>query len=88
MGLNSYRSDKGDNGYLPGYERYFEPVREQAKYVLELGLFLGEPLKMQKVFFPMRRSMDWTLILKGTCLTENGFRWYRRSRPRYHIILM
>jgi len=33
-----YKTDKVDNGYIPYYEKYFEPLRDKKLNILEIGI--------------------------------------------------
>jgi hypothetical protein len=50
---NKYGTDKQSTwGYMPTYQRWLEPRRNETMVVLELGVYRGASLKMWRDFFP------------------------------------
>ena len=47
-----YGSDKFEHGFCPFYERFFGPVREEVKAVLEIGIADGASIRMWLDYFP------------------------------------
>jgi len=47
-----YKTRKVFHHYLPVYEKYFNPIREKVKKVLELGILDGASLRMWEEYFP------------------------------------
>lgn len=50
--LQSYPTDKYLNGYAEVYEELFEPIRDEVKELLEIGVFKGGSLQVWEEFFP------------------------------------
>jgi hypothetical protein len=50
---NLYGTDKAGNGYIPAYEQHFEPVRNEVRGLLELGVLNGASLQMWRDYFPL-----------------------------------
>jgi hypothetical protein len=50
--IEKYPTDKLAHGYIPIYQKYFEPIKYTTKKVLEIGLFNGNSQLMWKSFFP------------------------------------
>ena len=34
----SYNTDKNTHGYIPVYEKYFEPIKDKVKKIVEMGM--------------------------------------------------
>lgn len=47
-------TDKGPDGhnYLSSYEALFEPIRETAERLLEIGVWRGESIELWRAYFP------------------------------------
>ena len=45
-------TDKAGHGYMPHYERYFAPLKDEAFNLLEIGVHLGASLRMWRDYFP------------------------------------
>jgi hypothetical protein len=58
--------------YLDVYERYFAPVREQVKCVLELGILGGKSLKTWRDYFP--HAEVWGLDIDPAANLDYGER--------------
>jgi len=46
-----YKTDKAGHGFLDMYEKYFDDFRDDAKKILEIGIWEGASLKMWKDYF-------------------------------------
>ena len=53
--FKKYGSDKFDHGFAPFYERFFRPVREEVKSVLEIGVADGASIRAWLDYFPNAR---------------------------------
>ncbi|MBC7810817.1 MAG: class I SAM-dependent methyltransferase [Burkholderiales bacterium] len=67
-----YGTDKRYHGYIPHYERYFEPLRKRALNVLEIGVGGyedpyqgGESLRMWQEYFPC--AMIYGIDIENKC---------------------
>lgn len=49
---DKYGATKRMHGYMPVYERFLAPIREDAKTVLEIGVQSGASLRMWRDYFP------------------------------------
>ncbi|WP_119461877.1 class I SAM-dependent methyltransferase [Rhodospirillaceae bacterium SYSU D60014] len=47
-----YRPTKQGHNYLPIYDRYFSPIRQDVRKVLEIGVQSGKSLRMWRDYFP------------------------------------
>lgn len=50
-----YGTDKYEHGFLPFYEQFFEPVRDDVRRVLEIGIADGASIRMWLDYFPNAR---------------------------------
>ena len=53
----THKTDKcaPDHNYVELYEKFFSPVRNQAKRVLEIGVWRGDSLRLWEEYFPSAR---------------------------------
>jgi SAM-dependent methyltransferase len=53
----THKTDKcaSDHNYVELYEKFFSPVRNQAKRVLEIGVWRGDSLRLWEEYFPSAR---------------------------------
>ena len=53
----THKTDKcaSDHNYVELYEKFFSPVRTQAKRVLEIGVWRGDSLRLWEEYFPSAR---------------------------------
>jgi hypothetical protein len=49
---NAYGSDKVEHDYTMVYEEYLSPLKEQAKNIMEIGVWRGASIRMWRDFFP------------------------------------
>lgn len=47
-----YKPTKQGHNYLPIYDRYFAPIRQDVRKVLEIGVQSGNSLRMWRDYFP------------------------------------
>jgi predicted O-methyltransferase YrrM len=54
---DEYGTDKGTRGhhFASAYELYFQPIRHEARKVLEIGVLRGASLRMWREYFPNAR---------------------------------
>jgi hypothetical protein len=57
-----YGTDKANHGFIWVYAEHFEPVREEIKKVLEIGVYKGESLQMWRDYFPnLKVALGWDI---------------------------
>lgn len=67
---NLYHSDKGDlflhnNNYANWYDLYFSSIREQAKYICEIGVLNGGSTKALHDYFPQANIIGLDILDKS-----------------------
>ena len=78
--MAKYGSDKASHGFCEFYEGYFGPIRDSARAVLEIGVYMGASMRAWLDYFPNARILG----------ADDG-RWRKHwefKSPRAHIWLV
>lgn len=89
LNAKGFGSDKGSvHSYLPIYEKLFEPYRETAKNVLEIGCFKGDSIRLWTEYFINAEIFGIDCDIKPHGGMADLEPLIKEANPRQHIHIM